>query len=70
MGVPVNLPVFMILFGGVVGSFMLLVVVFAAINFHKRRELYFKAGAVYELCFWLSVIAILMVALFGIAKLY
>ncbi|RYY25615.1 MAG: divalent metal cation transporter [Chitinophagaceae bacterium] len=66
----IKLPVFMILFGGVVGSVMLLVVVFAAIIFHKRRLVFFKAGSAYEICFWLSIIAILMVALLGLAKLY
>jgi manganese transport protein len=66
----INLPVTMILFGGVVGSVMLLVVVFAAIIFHKRRIEFFKAGTIYELCFWLSIVAILMVALLGVAKLY
>ncbi|HTE27801.1 Nramp family divalent metal transporter [Flavitalea sp.] len=65
----INLPVIMILFGGVVGSVMLLVVVFAAIIFHKRRLAFFKAGLLYEICFWLSIIAILMVALLGVAKL-
>jgi manganese transport protein len=65
----INLPVFMILFGGVVGSVMLLVVIFAAIIFHKRRLAFFKAGLLYEICFWLSIVAILMVALLGVAKL-
>jgi manganese transport protein len=59
----------MILFGGVVGSVMLLVVVFAAIIFHKRRLAFFKAGLFYEICFWLSIVAILMVAILGVAKL-
>ena len=66
----IKLPVFMILFGGVVGSVMLLIVVAAAIHFHQRRLAFFKAGIFYEFSFWLSVIAILLVALLGLAKLY
>jgi hypothetical protein len=66
----IKMPVIMILFGGVVGSVMLLVVVFAAIQFHKKRLLFFKAGKFYELAFWISVLAILAVAVLGLVKLY
>lgn len=65
----INLPVAMILFGGVVGSIMLLVVLFAAIHFHKKRLRFFKAGPLYEFSFWLSVISILLVAILGVGKL-
>jgi Mn2+/Fe2+ NRAMP family transporter len=66
----IKLPVFMILFGGVVGSVLLLIVVYAALQFHKNRLLYFKAGKFYEISFWLSVVAIFSVALLGVFKLY
>lgn len=66
----IKLPVLMILFGGVVGSVMLLIVVFAAIHFRRRRIVFFKAGMLYEIAFWLSVVSILMVAALGIFKLY
>lgn len=66
----IKLPVIMILFGGVVGSVMLLVVVFAAIHFHKKRLLFFKVSKSYEVAFWLSVFAILAVAVLGLVKLY
>jgi manganese transport protein len=65
----IKLPVIMILFGGVVGSVMLLVVVFAAICFHKKRKDIFRAGGFYEFAFWLSVLAILMVAVLGLIRL-
>jgi manganese transport protein len=66
----INLPVIMILFGGVVGSVMLLIVVFAAVAFHKTRVAIIKTGLFYEIAFWTSVIAILLVAILGIMKLY
>lgn len=65
----IKLPVAMILFGGVVGSVMLLVVVFAAIHFRKERVVYFESHPAYEIAFWLSIIAITMVAIMGIFKL-
>lgn len=65
----IKLPVIMILFGGVIGSVMLLVVVFAAIHFRKQRVQYFRSPLIYEICFWLSILAITMVAIFGLFKL-
>lgn len=66
----VQLPGFMILSGGVVGSVLLLVVVFAAINFRsKNRSLKLISGWGSELMFWLSVASILAVSSYGIFKL-
>lgn len=67
----VQLPGFMILSGGVVGSVLLLVVVFAAINFRsKNRILKLISGWWSEIIFWLSVGAILLVSCYGIFKLF
>jgi hypothetical protein len=66
----IKLPVIMILFGGVVGSVMLLIVVFAAITFRRTRIAVLKTGRFYDMAFWLSVAAILLVAALGITKLY
>lgn len=67
----VQLPGFMILSGGVVGSVLLLVVVFAAIKFRaKNRSLKLISGWWSELMFWLSVGAILLVSCYGIFKLF
>jgi Mn2+/Fe2+ NRAMP family transporter len=65
----IKLPVMMILFGGIVGSVMLLIVVFAAVHFRKQRIQYFRSHYLYELMFWLSVIAITAVAIGGLLKL-
>ncbi len=67
----VQLPGFMILSGGVVGSVLLLVVVFAAINFRsKNRSLKLLSGWWSEIIFWLSVGAIILVSCYGISKLF
>ncbi len=60
-------PVFMVLLGGIGTSIMLLVVVYAAIYFKTNRldkRLY--SGAVYNVLFWVSAIAIGLLALRGI----
>lgn len=67
----VQLPGFMILSGGVVGSVLLLVVVFAGIKFRaKNRKLQLVSGWWSELIFWLSLISIVLVSGYGIFKLF
>lgn len=67
----VQLPGFMILSGGVVGSVLLLVVVFAGIKFRaKNRKLKLVSGWWSEVMFWLSVGSILFVSSYGIFKLF
>jgi manganese transport protein len=66
----IKLPVVMILFGGVVGSIMLLIVVFAAVEFRRTRLAVLRTGKFYDIAFWLSVVSILLVAILGIMKLY
>lgn len=67
----VQLPGFMILSGGVVGSVLLLVVVFAAVKFRsKNRSLMLISGWWSEIIFWLSVGSILLVSCYGIFKLF
>ena len=67
----VKLPGFMVLSGGVVGSVLLLVVVFASIKFRaKNKALKLTAGLVSEIMFWLSVTSILAVSIYGIFKLF
>jgi manganese transport protein len=67
----VQLPGFMILSGGVVGSVLLLVVVFAGIKFRaKNRKLQLVSGWWSEIIFWLSVVSILLVSGYGIFKLF
>jgi hypothetical protein len=67
----IELPGFMVLTGGVVGSVLLLVVVIAAIQFRsKNAPLQLLSGVWSDILFWLSVLAILMVSLYGIIKLF
>lgn len=67
----VEMPTFMILSGGVVGSVLLLIVVFAAIHFRfQNKFLKIASGPVSELMFWLSVASIASVSIYGIFKLF
>ena len=66
----ISLPVFMILSGGVVGSVMLLLIIFAALHFRYKRLSDFKGGVVYNIFFWISVLSILLIAIYGIVKLF
>ena len=67
----VEMPTFMILSGGVVGSVLLLIVVFAAIHFRfQNKFLKIASGLISELMFWLSVASIASVSIYGIFKLF
>ena len=67
----VEMPTFMILSGGVVGSVLLLIVVFAAIIFRfQNKFLKIAYCPVSELMFWLSVASIASVSIYGIFKLF
>jgi len=62
----INLPVLMVLSGGVIGSFMLMIVVFAALHFKYSLKYHITASVVYDIAFWISVISILLVGISGI----
>ena len=67
----VEMPTFMILSGGAVGSILLLIVVFAAINFKSHNKfLKIASGPVSEIMFWLSVASIASISVYGILKLF
>ncbi|MFC5623594.1 Nramp family divalent metal transporter [Algoriphagus winogradskyi] len=67
----VELPAFMVLSGGIVGSVLLLVVVYAAIQFRfKNSVLKLDSGFISILLFWLSVLSIGLVSFYGIVKLF
>lgn len=66
----VKMPVLMVMTGGIIGSIILFIVVYAAIYFRYRRlpsSLY--PGIGYDISFWLSALAIFFVGIYGIAKL-
>jgi hypothetical protein len=66
----INLPVMMILFGGVVGSLMLFLVVFAAINIKYTTPDVAPPSGLYNMAFWISVISICFVGVYGVVKLF
>lgn len=66
----IDSPVLMVLSGGIVGSFLLLIVVFAALHFKYRVTHFFPSGMIYNTAFWISVISILFVAGYGLWKVF
>ncbi|MEP7268868.1 MAG: divalent metal cation transporter, partial [Saprospiraceae bacterium] len=66
----INLPVLMILSGGVVGSIMLILVAYAAIHFKYQRKLEVKVSLWFNVLFWLSILSIVFVAIYGIYSLF
>ncbi|MEZ4776459.1 MAG: Nramp family divalent metal transporter [Bacteroidia bacterium] len=62
-------PVFMVLTGGVITSIILFMVVYVAVYFRYRRlPAALFPGRIYDVAFWLSVISIGWVGLFGLVK--
>lgn len=66
----INLPVLMILSGGVVGSVMLLLVAYAAYHFKYIRKLDTEVSTSFNILFWLSLSSIVFVAIYGIISLF
>jgi hypothetical protein len=59
----------MVMIGGVVGSILLIVVVIAGIVFRKTNKTFgLPSGILPELIFWLSVLSIAAVAVYGLVK--
>ncbi len=66
----IKLPVLMVLLGGFVTSILLLMVVYAAIHFRYRRlPVSLRPGKFYDLAFWISALAILLAAAYGVIQL-
>jgi Mn2+/Fe2+ NRAMP family transporter len=64
-------PVFMVLLGGIGTSLMLLIVIFAAVNFrYVRLDPALRPGKFYDLWLWLSILVIAFVGVYGIVKLF
>lgn len=66
----IQLPVLMVLSGGIVGSFLLFLVVFAAYHFKYKQEQIIPSGSFYALAFWFSIISILGVGVYGLVKVF
>jgi manganese transport protein len=65
-----KIPLAMILFGGAVGSVLLFLVVFAVLHIKYRRIQHFKSSVLYDTAFWISVLSILAVGVYGISELF
>lgn len=66
----IELPVMMILIGGFSTSILLLLVVFAAYRFrYFRLPEMLQPSRFYDICLWLSIIAILGVGVYSVAKI-
>lgn len=64
-----QLPTVMVMIGGVVGSVLLIVVVIAGIAFRKTNKSFgLPSTFVPEMLFWLSVLSIAAVAIYGLVK--
>jgi Mn2+/Fe2+ NRAMP family transporter len=64
-------PVLMVTIGGVITTVILLIVVFAALHFRYRQVPHsLIPGKIYDGAFWVSIIAIVMVAIYGIYKFF
>jgi manganese transport protein len=66
----IKLPVFMIISGGIIGSVLLFVVVFAALQFRKKRVEFMPSGIFYNTAFVVSVLSILFVGIYGLVQLF
>ena len=67
----IELPVVMILFGGAVGSVMLFLIVFAALHIkYFRVQIIDSRSAFYNVWFWISIVSILGVGIYGLWGLF
>lgn len=62
----IELPVLMVFFGGVVGSVMLFIVVLGAIHFKYGRTQLLPSGMAYNILFWISIVSVFMVGVYGV----
>ncbi|MCU0391681.1 MAG: divalent metal cation transporter, partial [Thermoflexibacter sp.] len=65
----INLPVLMVLAGGIAGSLLLFLVVYVAYQFKYQQPQIIPSGVVYTIAFWISILSILLVGVYGIFKL-
>ncbi|MCH8233701.1 MAG: Nramp family divalent metal transporter [Bacteroidetes bacterium] len=66
----IQLPVVMILSGGIVGSFILFLIVFAVIHIrYKQKHIHFIPGLKYDTFLWVSILSIFLVGVYGLVRL-
>ncbi len=66
----IELPVLMVLSGGVIGSMMLFIVVYGAYHFKYTRTQIIPSGKFYNAAFWVSVISIFAVGVYGVIQVF
>lgn len=66
----IELPVLMVLFGGIIGSLMLFIVVYAAYHFKYTRIQLLPSGRFYNVAFWVSIISIIAVGIYGVVVVF
>ncbi len=67
----IKLPVIMILIGGIADAVMMVLVVFVAIHYrYQRLSVALRPGKIYDGALWISCIAIILVGVYGITKLF
>ncbi len=67
----IKMPVIMIITGGIVGSFLLFLVVFAVIHFrYVRLDSLFAPNISYDILLWISIFSIIGVGALGIYKYF
>ena len=66
----IDSPVFMVLSGGVVGSVMLFIVIYAALYFRYKETQAFESSVLYDIAFWISIMSIFGVGIYGVAKFF
>jgi len=66
----IELPVVMILSGGIIGSFILFLIVYAVIDIrYWKVNVHFIPGIGYDVLLWLSIFSIFMVGIYGVGRL-
>jgi manganese transport protein len=66
----IRLPVLMILSGGLVGSVLLFIIIFAVLHFRYKREQRFKPSLLYDIALWISIISIFGVGVYGLTRIF
>jgi manganese transport protein len=65
----INLPVLMVLAGGIAGSILLFLVVYVAYHIKYQSPQVIPSGLAYNFTFWVSISSIVLVGIYGMVKL-
>ncbi|PHN04954.1 Nramp family divalent metal transporter [Flavilitoribacter nigricans] len=67
----IQLPVLMVISGGIAGSFLLFIVVAASLHFrYKRLHPDFRPNITYDILLWVSILTIVGVGIYGLIKVF